>query len=51
MTIMILSRQALDFLEPILPAADAIGCACRKSNPGILVMQPAQNWATKNVPG
>jgi len=26
-------------------------CACRKSNPGILVMQSAQDWATKNVPG
>ena len=26
-------------------------CACRKSNPGILVMQSAENWATKNVPG
>jgi hypothetical protein len=26
-------------------------CACRKSNPGILVMQPAQDWATENVPG
>jgi hypothetical protein len=27
------------------------GCACRKLNPGILVMQPAEDWATKNVPG
>ena len=27
------------------------GCACRKLNPGILVMQPAQDWATKNVAG
>ena len=26
-------------------------CACRKLNPGILVMQPAQDWATTNVPG
>jgi hypothetical protein len=26
-------------------------CACRKLNPGILVMQAAQDWATKNVPG
>jgi hypothetical protein len=25
--------------------------ACRKLNPGILVMQSAQGWATKNVPG
>jgi hypothetical protein len=27
------------------------GCACRKSNPGISVMESAQDWATKNVPG
>jgi hypothetical protein len=26
-------------------------CACRKLNPGISVMEPAQDWATKNVPG
>jgi hypothetical protein len=26
-------------------------CACRKSKPDILVMQPAENWAAKNVPG
>ncbi len=25
--------------------------ACRKSNPDILVVQPAENWAAKNVPG
>src|ERR1700687_4886871 len=25
--------------------------ACRKLNPAILVMQSAQGWATKNVPG
>jgi hypothetical protein len=30
---------------------DLPGCACRKLNPGILVMQSAQGWATKNVPG
>jgi hypothetical protein len=37
-------------LQPIF---DAIldSCACRKSNPDILVMQSAQDWATKNVPG
>jgi hypothetical protein len=34
-------------------AVDAAGepCACRKLNPGILVMQSTQDWATKNVPG
>src|SRR6202035_310198 len=26
-------------------------CGCRKLNPAILVMQSAQDWATKNVPG
>src|SRR5258705_13665897 len=26
-------------------------CACRKSNPDILVVQPAENWAAKNMPG
>jgi Transposase DDE domain len=26
------------------------GCACRKLNPAILMMQSAQDWATKNVP-
>jgi hypothetical protein len=25
-------------------------CACRKLNPAILVMQAAQDWATKNAP-
>ena len=27
------------------------GCACRKSNPNILVVQPAQDRAAKNGPG
>ncbi len=31
--------------------ARAEACACRKSNPNILVVQPAENWATTNVPG
>ena len=26
-------------------------CACRKSNPNILVVQPAQDRAAKNGPG
>ena len=25
-------------------------CACRKSNPDIFMMQPAEDWATKNTP-
>ena len=28
-----------------------LACACRKSNPDILVVQPAENGAAKNVPG
>jgi hypothetical protein len=32
-------------------ARGVLGCACRKLNPGILMMQSAQDWATKNVPG
>jgi IrrE N-terminal-like domain len=31
--------------------ARAATCACRKLNRAILVMQSAQDWATKNVPG
>src|ERR1700745_113695 len=26
-------------------------CACRKSNPDIVVVQPAENWAANNLPG
>jgi hypothetical protein len=36
-----------DLLFPALKR----GCACRKSNPDILVVQSTQDWATKNVPG
>jgi hypothetical protein len=28
-----------------------LACGCRKLNPAILVMQSAQDWATKNVSG
>jgi hypothetical protein len=28
----------------------ADGCACRKSNPDIFVMQSAEDWAAKNTP-
>src|SRR5258708_38582000 len=31
--------------------SDCDACACRKSNPDILVVQPAENWAAKNLPG
>jgi hypothetical protein len=35
--------------EAILKNLNA--CACRKSNPNILVVQPTQDRATKNGPG
>jgi hypothetical protein len=40
-------------LEPIKPVAAylAATCAGRKSNPNILVVQPAQDRAAKNGPG
>jgi hypothetical protein len=28
---------------------DYLWCACRKSNPNILMMQSAEDWAAKNV--
>jgi hypothetical protein len=31
--------------------AAIMACACRKSNPNILVVQPAQDRAAKNGPG
>jgi hypothetical protein len=36
-----------DGKQPVIPIT---GYACRKLNPGILVTQSAQGWATKNVP-
>jgi hypothetical protein len=38
-------------LENIRLLEAIVTCACRKSNPNILVVQPAENWATTNVPG
>jgi len=44
-----------DFLAGSLPANTGrkmkFTCACRKSNPNILVVQPAQDRAAKNGPG
>ncbi len=37
--------------ENQLRGAPRIHCAFRKSNPNILVVQPAENWATTDVPG
>src|ERR1700676_4335019 len=48
------SRTVMFSREPVLASSAEITvctCACRKLNPGILVMQSAQDWATKNVPG
>jgi hypothetical protein len=41
--------QAVERFEP--EKGFRFACACRKSNPDILVVQPAENWAAKNVPG
>jgi hypothetical protein len=47
--------QLLGFLNedaiPSLKKVDAVNppCACRKSNPNILMMQSAEDWAAKNV--
>jgi hypothetical protein len=38
-------------LGGIVSLGSNVSCACRKSNPDILVVQPAENWAAKNVPG
>jgi hypothetical protein len=35
-------RMMLARIEP--------GCACRKSNPNIFVVQSAEDWAAKNTP-
>jgi putative ABC transport system substrate-binding protein len=40
-----LYRRSGHFVKRILD-----GCACRKSNPDILVVQPAENWTAKNLP-
>jgi tetratricopeptide (TPR) repeat protein len=49
-----LNRLLLQRLRMILPAIvnklPSLTCACRKSNPNILVMQPAQDWKAKNTP-
>jgi hypothetical protein len=54
-------NRALDaMLQAAVNAGDAPGvvamvatdrCACRNSNPAILMMQSAQHWPAKNVPG
>src|SRR5258708_37042242 len=48
------ARLAQDSLKRDPHAGDLYvfrGCACRKSNPNILVVQPAQDRAAKNGPG
>jgi aryl-alcohol dehydrogenase-like predicted oxidoreductase len=45
------SQLILKFIlsHPAVTVAIPATCACRQLDPGILVMQPAQDWATKNV--
>jgi hypothetical protein len=44
--------RVLAFLKRMKTAIEAeLACACRKSNPNILVVQPAQDRAAKNGPG
>jgi hypothetical protein len=45
-------NQWLSFVGSNHPQPIAVGitCACRKSNPDILVVQPAENWTAKNLP-
>src|SRR5258708_36888142 len=38
-------------MTSLMSSSTLSGCACRKLNPAILVMQSAQDWATKNEPG
>ena len=45
----VLTRENLHLSE--LTNSENLTCACRKLDPGILVMESAQGWATKNVPG
>jgi hypothetical protein len=47
-------RRAYEQGRICITQATEIGwtaCACRKSNPDILVVQPADNWAAKNMSG
>ena len=39
------------FVAQYFKKRPTICCACRKSNPDILVVQPAENGATENLPG
>src|SRR6478735_625447 len=44
-------RHQLNVLRRKSPQPLTFPCACRKSNSDILVVQPAENWAAKNLPG
>src|SRR3989475_12359398 len=48
---MLLTHRKLLQSKAIAIENDLRGCACRKSNPNILVVQPAQDRAAKNGPG
>src|SRR5260221_12122402 len=47
------SMRAHGFITPVVvdPNHMVVACACRKSNPNILVVQPAEDRAAKNGPG
>src|SRR6478735_11687721 len=42
--------QRVFVVAPSVVRCERARCACRKSNPNILVMQPAQDWKAKNTP-
>jgi hypothetical protein len=45
-------RSLFSFRRPqCVSLRSGFDCACRKSNPDILVVQPAESWAAKNLPG
>ena len=49
-TFNLMERLAEQLRTAAAPTFEDTGCACRKSNPNILVMQPAQDWKAKNTP-
>ena len=39
----------VEICDPLRDRLEQSGCACRKSNPDIFVMQAAEDWAAKNT--
>ena len=48
--VILTTRRSLPVFPDKRTISATVGCACRKLYPGILVMQSAENWATKNLP-